>query len=318
MSESHKTTVGFVGLGIMGGPMASHLQEAGYQLVVHDTRAEAAAAHITAGAIWADTPRSLAEQCDVVFTCLPNLAAIEQVALGPEGLVAGIRHGAAYFEMSTNSIDLVKRLHAAFAERGAYMLDAPISGGGPGARRARLGVFVGGDKAIYERWEPLLLAMADRPIHIGAVGAGLITKLINNCTNQCVQAAIAEVFAMGVKAGAEPLSLWAAMRQGAAGLSVIAAWSCYSRRKGFGFRLLLTRVPFRIFFAETQPLQPTLVTAREIRWHQWSFAKSITSFGQMSVTASNKPPPFASVAIPFGTLINGVNWMLWSLRQRSG
>lgn len=217
MSDTAQPLVGFVGLGTMGGPMASHLLKAGHRLVVHDVRAEAAAGLLKAGATWADTPRVLAEQCDVMFTCLPTLSAIEAVALGPNGLIAGVRPGTAYFEMSTNSPELVKRLHKAFSERGAHMLDAPISGGAPGARRGRLSTYVGGDKATYQRFEPVIRAMCDRPVHIGPVGSGLITKLVHNCASQGIQAAIVEAFVMGVKAGAEPLALWEGIRQGASG-----------------------------------------------------------------------------------------------------
>jgi 3-hydroxyisobutyrate dehydrogenase-like beta-hydroxyacid dehydrogenase len=197
--------------------MASNLQQAGHRLVVNDVRPDAAAPHLKAGAVWAESPRVLAEQCEVVFTSLPNLAAIEAVALGADGLIAGMRAGSAFFEMSTNSPDLVRRLHQAFAERGAHMLDAPVSGGGPGARRRRLAMYVGGDKAVYQRYEPVIRAMCDRPIHIGAIGSGLVTKLVNNCAQQAVQAAIAEAFVMGVKAGADPVSLWEGIRQGASG-----------------------------------------------------------------------------------------------------
>jgi 3-hydroxyisobutyrate dehydrogenase len=217
MSDIAKPVVGYIGVGIMGAPMALHALEAGYRLVVNDTRREAAAPHLKAGAIWADTPRELAAQCDVVFSCLPSLAAIETVALGPDGIVAGIRPGGAYFEMSTNSPDLVKRLHAAFAERGATMLDAPISGGALGAQRGRLAIYVGGDKAVYLRFESVLRAMGDRPIRVGAVGSGLVTKLVHNCASQATQAAIAEVFVLGVKAGADPLALWEGIRQGSIG-----------------------------------------------------------------------------------------------------
>lgn len=210
-------TVGFIGLGIMGAAMASNLQKYGYRLVVCDTRREAAIPHLNSGAVWADTPREVAAQCEVVFTCLPSLPAIESVALGPDGILAGIRPGHALFEMSTNSPELVRRLHAAFAERGAHMLDAPISGGALGAQRARLAIWVGGDKAAYDRYEPMLKAMGDQPVHVGAVGAGLITKLVHNCMSQTTQAAISEIFVLGVKAGAEPLALWQAIRQGSIG-----------------------------------------------------------------------------------------------------
>jgi 3-hydroxyisobutyrate dehydrogenase len=117
--------VGFIGLGTMGGKMAASLQRAGVSLVVHDARREAAAAHLEAGAQWADTPREVAQASDVVFTSLPEPADVEAVASGEDGLLAGMRAGAAYFDLSTNSPTVVRRIHAAFAQRGAHMLDAP-------------------------------------------------------------------------------------------------------------------------------------------------------------------------------------------------
>lgn len=217
MNEKTKPIVGFIGLGIMGASMASNLQKAGYQLVVNDARREAAAPHLAAGAVWADTARVVAEQSEVVFTCLPNLDVVEEVALGPNGVLAGMRPGQALFETSTSTPELIKRLHAAFAERGAHMLDAPISGGALGAKRGRLAIWVGGDKASYDRFEPVLKAMGDKPVHVGAIGSGMVTKLVHNCASQATQAAIAEIFVLGVKAGAEPLSLWEAIRQGSIG-----------------------------------------------------------------------------------------------------
>lgn len=217
MNVGSKPTVGYIGLGTMGAPMATNLLKAGYRVVVNDVKREAAATHIKAGALWADTPRAVAEQAEVIFSCLPSLEAIEGVALGEEGVCAGIRRDSAFFEMSTSTLGLVKRLHAAFAERGAHMLDAPISGGARGAQSKRLAVWVGGDKSVFERFRPVLEAMADHPDHIGDVGTGLVTKLVHNCSMQSTQAAIAEVFVLGVKAGADPLSLWRAIRQGVVG-----------------------------------------------------------------------------------------------------
>ena len=217
MNDNSRPTVGFIGLGSMGAAMASNLQKAGYRLVVNDKRREAAATHMQAGAIWADTPRALAEQCELVFSCIPGPPQIEEVALGPDGILAGIRPGHVYFEMSTSTPGLLKRLHSAFAERGAHMLDAPISGGPRGAQRAKLGIWVGGEKSVYQRYEPVLRAMGDQPVHIGEVGAGLVTKLVHNCASQATQASIAEAFVLGVKAGADPLSLWKAIRQGMIG-----------------------------------------------------------------------------------------------------
>ncbi len=217
MNDQTKPVVGFIGLGIMGAAMAANLQKAGYRLVVNDVKREIAASHLAAGAVWADTARAVAEQSEVVFTCLPNLYVIEEVALGPNGVLAGMRPGQALFETSTSTPELIKRLHAAFAERGAHMLDAPISGGALGAKRARLAIWVGGDKASYDRYEAVLKAMGDKPVHVGAIGSGMVTKLVHNCASQATQAAIAEVFTMGVKGGCDPLSLWQAIRQGLVG-----------------------------------------------------------------------------------------------------
>ena len=125
--------LGFVGLGTMGGKMAANLQKAGYKLVVHDIHSQAASHHLKAGAIWSDSPRALAMQSDVMFTSLPEPHDVEAVALGPEGLLAGIKPGAAYFDLSTNSPLLVRRLADAFAAKNAHMLDAPVSGGPAGA-----------------------------------------------------------------------------------------------------------------------------------------------------------------------------------------
>ncbi|HSV81704.1 MAG TPA: NAD(P)-dependent oxidoreductase [Ramlibacter sp.] len=217
MNASKEIVVGFIGLGVMGGAMASNLLKGGYRVVVNDARREAGAPHLQAGATWADTPRAVAEQAEVIFSCLPGLPQIEAVALGEDGILAGIRPGHAYFETSTSTHEMVKRLHAAFAQRGAHMLDAPISGGARGAKRGRLAIWVGGDKPTYLRYEPVLRAMGDQPVHIGAIGSGLVTKFVHNCASQATQAAIAEVFVLGVRAGAEPLSLWRAIRQGSIG-----------------------------------------------------------------------------------------------------
>src|SRR5260370_41601552 len=135
---------GFVGLGTMGRRMAGHVQKAGLKLLVHDLHRQAASHHIEAGAIWADSPRALAIEADVIFSSLPEPADVEAVALGPDGLIAGIKPGAAYFDLSTNSPSVVKKLHAAFAEKGAQMLDAPVSGGPAGAASRQLAIWVGG------------------------------------------------------------------------------------------------------------------------------------------------------------------------------
>src|SRR5258708_35578572 len=117
--------VGFVGLGTMGGRMATNLQKAGFKLVVHDLHRQAASHHLNAGATWAATPRALAREAHVIFSSLPEPSDVEAVALGPDGLVAGIKSGAAYSDLSTNAPSVGKKLHSALAEKGAHSLDAP-------------------------------------------------------------------------------------------------------------------------------------------------------------------------------------------------
>jgi len=209
--------VGFIGLGLMGNHMATNIQKGGHDLVVHDLRPEAAKPHLSAGAKWADSPKQVAEATDVVFTSLPAPPDVEAVALGERGILAGLAHGKAYFDLSTNSPTVVRRIHKLFAERGAHMLDAPVSGGPRGARSGKLAIWVGGDEEVFTRHKPVLDAMGDQATYIGAIGAGSIAKLVHNCAGYAVQTALAEVFTMGVKAGLEPAALWKAVRKGANG-----------------------------------------------------------------------------------------------------
>ncbi len=209
--------VGFIGLGIMGASMASNLIKAGHELVVHDIKRDAAAPHLKAGAVWADTPRQVAEATEVVLTSLPGPPEMESVALGENGLLSGMAKGKVYFDLTTNSPAVVRRVHAIFAEKGVHLLDAPVSGGPSGARTRKLALWVGGDEAVFLKYRSVLDAVGDQPVHVGPIGAGSVTKLVHNCAGYAIQTALAEVFTLGVKAGVEPLALWQAVRQGAGG-----------------------------------------------------------------------------------------------------
>jgi len=209
--------VGFIGLGIMGGRMATNVQKAGYKMVVHDLHRQAASHHLNAGAAWADTPRAVAAQCDVVFTSLPEPADVEAVALGADGLLAGIKPGGAYFDLSTNAPAVVKKLNAAFAEKGAHMLDAPVSGGPAGAASGKLAIWVGGDEKIFQQHKSVLDDFSDKAAYIGPIGSATVAKLVHNMSGYAIVCALAETFALGVKAGVDPLALYEAVRQGAVG-----------------------------------------------------------------------------------------------------
>jgi len=209
--------IGFIGLGTMGQHMATNLLRGGHALTVHDLRREAASPHLTAGAKWADTPAAAAAGAEVVFTSLPGPVEVEAVALGDHGLFASMGTGTAYFDLTTNSPTLVRRLHARFAERGVAVLDAPVSGGPRGARTRKLALWVGGDEAVFRRHKPVLDAIGDQARYVGPIGAGSVAKLVHNCAGYAIQTALAEVFTLGVKAGVEPLALWQPVRQGALG-----------------------------------------------------------------------------------------------------
>ena len=208
---------GFIGLGTMGASMASNLQAGGHALQVNDARREAAAPHVKAGAVWKDTPRQVAESADVVFTSLPGPKEVEAVALGADGLIQGMRPGTAWFDLTTNSPALMRRLHPMFKEKGLHLLDAPVSGGPKGARTRKLALWIGGEREIFDRYKPVLDAIGDQPYYVGPIGAGSIAKLVHNCAGYAVQTALAEVFTMGVKGGVDALTLWKAVRQGAGG-----------------------------------------------------------------------------------------------------
>jgi 3-hydroxyisobutyrate dehydrogenase-like beta-hydroxyacid dehydrogenase len=212
---------GFIGLGTMGAHMAANLQAGvrkdGHTVIVHDINQAAAAPHVENGAVWADSPAALAAEADVIFTSLPGPPEFEAVSFGDNGLFSSIRRGAAYFDLTTNSPSVVRRAHAQYEKKGAFLLDAPVSGGPRGAQTGKLAIWCGGDQEAFEKWKPFLDAIGDQARYIGPIGAGSVAKLVHNCYGYIATAAAAEVFSMGVKAGIEPLAIWEAVRQGAIG-----------------------------------------------------------------------------------------------------
>lgn len=209
--------VGFIGLGTMGASIALNAIKGGNQLVVNDLGTNAAARHLQAGATWADTPKQVAEQCDIIFSSLPGPAEVQAVALGENGLIQAARKGQIYMDLSTNSPTVMRDIHAKMAPHGVEVLDAPVSGGPDGAKSGKLAIWVGGSKEAYDRALPTLSSMSDQPYYVGEIGAGSITKLVHNLSGYVVQTAMAECFTMGVKAGVPAEALWKAVRQGALG-----------------------------------------------------------------------------------------------------
>ena len=206
--------VGFIGLGTMGSHMALNVRKGGHDVVVHDLREAAAGPHLAAGCTWASSAREVAEKSDVVFTSLPGPKDVQLVA---EELLPAMRKGTAWFDLSTNSPTVVRKISERFAAKGIAMLDAPVSGGPSGAKSGKLALWVSGDKAAFDKHKAVLDAIGDQAVHTGPVGSGTVAKLVHNCAGYAILAVQAEVFTMGVKAGMEPLALWSAVRQGAFG-----------------------------------------------------------------------------------------------------
>ena len=202
--------IGFIGLGNMGEPMARNVQQAGYDLIVHDLNKERADFLLANGAEWAKTVADCAAGCDVLLTSLPGPPQTETVMAGERGALAHLKPGSIWLDMTTNRPGLVQRL-AKEAPPGVQVVDAPVTGAVDGARQGRLYIFVGGEAATVAQVSPILEAMGSY-IHCGPLGTGNIVKLITNQLWFIHACAIGEGLVLGVKAGVEPLTLWEALK----------------------------------------------------------------------------------------------------------
>jgi 3-hydroxyisobutyrate dehydrogenase len=201
----------------MGGGMAGNLLKAGFPLVVHDLRPDVVRGFVTRGARMAGSPAEVAGVADVTLTSLPGPKEVEGVAVGPGGVLEGIRGGSVWVDTSTSRPTLIRQLEPRFRAKGAHVLDAPVSGGKTGAATRNLAVMVGGDRAVYERIKPVLDAIGDKVFYAGSIGAGSVCKLVHNMVGHSVRQAIAEALTLGVKAGVETEAVWECIRRGALG-----------------------------------------------------------------------------------------------------
>jgi 3-hydroxyisobutyrate dehydrogenase len=199
--------LGFIGVGNMGGHMARHILDAGYQLSVHDIDKSKAHGLLDKGAGWIDTPKAMAESCDIIFSSLPGPPEVEKVVYGENGLMKGWKKGAIYVDLSTNSPALMRKIAEDAKGKGVEVFDAPVSGGVPGAREARLTIIVGGNKESLENIKDIFNTFGARVFHVGDVGCGNIAKLVNNMIALTCNAVDAEGFVLGVKAGIDPAVL---------------------------------------------------------------------------------------------------------------
>ncbi len=211
------TRVGFIGLGIMGQPMALNVLRAGYPLTVWNRTRSKADPLLAEGARWADSPAEVARASDVIITIVSDTPDVEEVILGPHGIIHGARPGSVVIDMSTISPHATMRIADRLAEKGIDMLDAPVSGGDIGAREGTLSIMVGGKPEVFERCLPIFRAMGKRITHVGPNGAGQFTKLVNQIIVVGNTLAMAEGLVFAAKAGLDLEKVLEAVSAGAAG-----------------------------------------------------------------------------------------------------
>ena len=208
--------IGYIGLGNMGGGMASHLVASGYDVTVFDLRAEAVQALVDKGASAASSPRDVAEKCDVIISSLPTPQSVENAATGENGLVHGLSEGKVYIDMSTIDPDTTRRVGAAVRETGAEMLDVPVGMGPAQAATGQLTLMIGGNASVVEDCKDVLDTLGGEQFYCGELGAGATTKIVNNLVSCSVATLLGEAVTLGVAAGLDPERLRNVMNNTAA------------------------------------------------------------------------------------------------------
>ena len=239
--------IGFIGLGIMGKPMAKNLLKAGHKLVAYDIVAAAVEEVVAAGAERGTSSKDVASRTDVIVTMLPDGPEVEQAVLGAAGVLEGARAGAIIVDMSSISPMVSQKVAAACAARGVEFMDAPVSGGEPKAIDGTLAIMVGGKKEVFEKVAPVLQAMGSSVTLTGAVGAGNVTKLANQIIVACNIAAMGEALVLATKAGLDPEVVFNAIKGGLAGSTVLNAKAPMVIGRNFkpGFRIRLHQKDLR-------------------------------------------------------------------------
>ena len=203
--------VGFVGVGYMGRHMARNVANGGHDMTVYDLNRDAADELVSLGATWANSPREAAEGVDVTFTSLPTPQIVEEVASGEGGILSGARRGSAFFDLSTTDPSTIQRIAARAEGSGIHVLDAPVSGGTGGAEAGTLCVMVGGDRAQYDRFKPVLDLIGSQTMYCGPLGSGAVCKIVNNLVGLSVGVLLSEAFSVGVKWGVDAQTLFDAV-----------------------------------------------------------------------------------------------------------
>lgn len=213
--------VGFVGLGIMGKPMSKNILKAGYEVMVYDVNQEKIDEVVAAGAKGAKSGKEVGEFADVVITMLPNSPHVKSALFDENGIVEGLSAGKAVIDMSSISPVASREFYEKLEKLGIDFLDAPVSGGEPGAIEGTIAVMVGGKKEVFDKYYDLLMTMASSVTYVGEAGAGNITKLANQMIVAINIAAVGEAFSLAAKAGVDPKLVFEAIRGGLAGSKVL-------------------------------------------------------------------------------------------------
>lgn len=231
--------VGFIGLGVMGKPMAKNLLKAGYDVVIPEKNKPSVTELKEAGADIAPTIPELSKQCEVIITMLPNSPEVEEVLMGENGVIHGIQKGSTVIDMSSIAPLSSRQLNEALMEKGVNMLDAPVSGGEPKAVDGTLAVMVGGKKEFFDKYYELMKTMAASVVYVGESGAGNVAKLCNQVVVALNIAAVSEAMILAKKSGVEPELMYEAIRGGLAGSTVMDAKAPMMIDRNFkpGFRI---------------------------------------------------------------------------------
>lgn len=233
--------VGFIGLGIMGRPMAKNLMKAGYSLVVYNRSSEPVKELAQMGAEGAGSPKEVAARVKTVITMLPDSPDVEQVVLGENGILDGATPGSIIVDMSSIAPLVTKRIAEKAAAKGVQMIDAPVSGGEAGAIAGTLSIMVGGDEKDFEECREMFMAMGKSVVRVGDIGSGNVVKLANQIIVALNIAAVSEAFVLATKAGVSPELVYQAIRGGLAGSNVLDAKapSIMARKFDPGFKTRL-------------------------------------------------------------------------------
>jgi 2-hydroxy-3-oxopropionate reductase len=251
-----KKKIGFIGLGIMGKPMAKNLLKAGFSIVAYDLNKEAVEDVVKAGAVAASSSKEAAGKAEVIITMLPDSPDVREVILGKDGVLEGIKPGSIVIDMSSINPLVSQEIEKELGKKGVEMLDAPVSGGETGAIQGTLAIMVGGKEKVFNESVEIFKAVGKNIVHVGKIGAGGFVKLVNQIIVAVNIAAVGEAFTLGTRAGLDPQVIYQAIRGGLAGSSVLEtkAPMLFARNFKPGFKIRLHH----------KDLQNALSTAKDL------------------------------------------------------